>query len=783
MTTRPGTASAPRLEVHPWQVREPEIDPRTLGAAEAVFSLSNGYLGVRGTLDEVDPCVERGTYLAGVFETHPLAYPEGGYGHPEEGQSIVAVPDGTPLRLVVDGAPLDVREISPEVHERVLDLRAGTLDRRLRWRSPSGTTLELRSRRLVSLAERAVAAIRYEVRALDGPAHVVVRSELAVGIRPPEVESDDPRVAAALNHPFDVLATHASDAGGSIAVRTRRTGITVAAAVEHAVEGATEVSSEAGEDRAVTTIVAGLAAGERLTVTKMLGYGWSREVAADSMVERAVAAVESGQDGGWQRLADAQRAALDAFWARADVEIDGDDELQQALRFNLFQVYCAAALISEAAVGAKGLTGAGYNGHTFWDIEGFVLPMLTLVAPECAERLLHWRASTLDASRRRAEVLDWAGATFAWRTIDGQETSAYWPASTAAVHVNADVARAFWLFSNVTGRGLDDLRGREVLVETARLWRSIGHEDADGGWHLFGVTGPDEYTGVVDDNVFTNLLARRNLLRAAQACEADPEAARRLEVTAEEVDAWRRAAAAVHVPWDGRRGVHPANERFTTYREWRFEDKRDSYPVEEHQHYAKFYRRQVVKQADLVLALWWCRDDFTAEELAADLEYYEARTVRDSSLSAAPQAVVCARAGHPDLALRYLREAALVDLRDLHEDAAEGLHMASLAGSWFGLVAGLGGLREDGEVLELAPLLPARLARTRFHVTWRGSLLRVETTAEGTTLTVLDGDGPLAVVVDGERVEVGAEPVRVPLRAAAPLRPEPTQPPGREPLA
>ncbi len=766
----------------PWAVRESPVDPDTCGAAEAIFSLSNGYVGIRGTLDEVDPCVERGTYLSGVFETHPLAYPEGGYGHPEEGQAIVAVPDGTQVQLVVDGAAVDVRELQAEVHERTLDLRAGTLDRRLRWRTAAGTTLELRTRRLVSLTERSVCAVHYELVALDGPAHVVARSEVTVGVRPPEVDSDDPRVSAALDDPFAVLARHVDASGGTLAVRTQRTGITVAASAVHDVDGATSVESEAGEDRVVTSVVAQLAAGERLRIAKTFGYAWSRDAAADSIVERAAAAVDSGRDRGWDRLLADQRRALDEFWSRADVEVDGDEELQQALRYTLFQLYCASARTTDAPLSAKGLTGAGYNGHTFWDIEGFVLPVLTLLVPEHAERLLRWRAGTLDAARQRAEVLGWEGATFAWRTIDGQETSAYWPASTAAVHINASVSRAFWLHSHATGRSLDATDGRSVLVETARLWMSIGHEDAAGGWHLFGVTGPDEYTGVVDDNVFTNLMARRNLLRAADACESAPDRAQALGVTRDEIAAWRRAAGSVHVPWDAHLGVHSANENFTTYREWRFADKRDSYPVEDHQHYAKFYRRQVVKQADLVLALWWCRDDFTAEQLAADLEYYEARTVRDSSLSAAAQAVVCARAGHPDLALRYLREAALVDLRDVQGDTAQGLHLASTGGAWLALVAGLGGLREDRELLELAPVLPSGLSRMSFHVTWRGSLVRVETTAAGTVLTVVDGEGPVAVVVDGARVELGAGAVRVPLRDPAPLRAEPEQPEGREPL-
>ncbi|WP_448070637.1 glycoside hydrolase family 65 protein [Georgenia yuyongxinii] len=774
--------TAPVFDVDPWAVREPGVGLGTLPVAESVFSLSNGFLGVRGTLDEGDPCAVRGTFLAGVHETHPLAYPEGGYGHPEEGQAMVAVADGTPVRLLVDGVPLDVRDVRPEVHERTLDLRAGTLDRRVRWTALSGTTLEVRTRRLVSLAERAVGAIRYEVRAVDGAAHVVLRSTLAAGATPPAVEGDDPRVADALSHAFEPLVHLGTPTGGLLAQRTRRSGISVAAAVDHEVEGAAAVSTDVEEDYVVTTVTADLAAGETLVLVKVLGYAWERDVRRDTLVDRAWAATRSARDLGWDGLLAAQRRVLDELWAVADVQVDGDPELQQALRFNVFQLYCAAACISGAPVGAKGLTGAGYSGHTFWDVEGFVVPALTLLRPDAAARLLRWRAATLDAARDRAKVLDLQGAAFAWRTIDGREASAYWPASTAAMHLNADISRAFWLYVKVTGEPLTAHGGFEVLVETARLWMSMGHQDAAGGWHLLGMTGPDEYTGVVDDNVFTNLMARRNLLRAADACETAEDSAKAMGVDHAEMARWRAAAAAVHVPWDAGLRVHPANHNFTTYREWRFADKLDAYPVQEHQHYAKFYRRQVVKQADLVQALWWCRDDFTTEEVARDLEYYEARTVRYSSLSAAVQAVVCAQAQHPDLALRYLRESALVDLRDLQQNAAQGLHLASVGGTWLALVAGLGGLREDHDALELAPLLPARLTRTRYHATWRGSLLRVETTRDGTAITVLRGE-PVDAVVDGEPVRVTAAGLRVPLREPAPLLAEPVQPAGREPRA
>ncbi|TFV54978.1 family 65 glycosyl hydrolase [Geodermatophilus sp. DF01-2] len=774
--------AAPTFDTAPWLVREPHVDSETLAVAESVFGLSNGYVGIRGTLDEVEPHATRGTYLSGVYETHPLSYPEFGYGHPEEGQAMLTVADGTPLRLLVDGVPLDVRDVRPQVHERTLDLRAGTLDRRMRWTALSGTSLELSSRRLVSLVERSVCAVRYEVRALDGPAHVVVRSELVSGaVTPTGVDNDDPRVAAALDHAFEPLAHVRAVNGGALASGTRGSGITVAAAVGHELDGG-RVSTSVDQHHVVTTVAADLLPGESLTIVKAVGYSWSHDAGPDSLVAEASAAVSSALDLGWEGLLAGQRAALDELWATTDVEVDGDPELQQALRYTVFQLFSSAACISGAPVGAKGLTGMGYSGHTFWDVEGFVLPALTLLRPDAAARLLRWRSATLDLARERAETLDLTGASFPWRTISGREVSAYWPASTAAMHVNADIARAFWLYQNVTGNDLDSVGGLEVLVETARLWMSMGHEDAAGGWHLFGMTGPDEYTGVVDDNVFTNLMARRNLLCAADACQRLRARASELGVDHAETSAWRSAAEAVHVPWDEGLRVHPMNENFTSYREWRFEEAHDSYPVQDHQHYAKFYRRQVLKQADLVLALWWCRDDFTAEEVARDLDYYEARTVRDSSLSAAVQAVVCAQAQHPDLALRYLRECALVDLRDVHGGTAHGLHLAAVGGAWLAFVAGLGGLREDHEDLELAPLLPSSLSRTAYHVTWRGRLLRVETTQEGTTVTLERGEGPVTVVVDGASLAVtAAAPVHAPLRAPTPLLGEPRQPVGRAP--
>lgn len=308
----------------------------------------------------------------------------------------------------------------------------------------------------------------------------------------------------------------------------------------------------------------------------------------------------------------------------------------------------------------------------------------------------------------------------------------------------------------------------------------MGHYDKLGRWHLFGMTGPDEYTGVVDDNTYTNLMAAQHLRWAVEARAAAPGVADALGVTEDETAAWDHAAASVYVPWDDARRVHPACENFTTFGEWDFESGPHK-DIQQHAHYAKIYRRQVVKQADLVQALWWCEDAFTAEQIARDFDYYERRTVRDSSLSAGVQGVIAARTGHLALAYAYLRTAALVDLRDIQGDTAEGLHLASLAGAWHALVAGLGGLREGASVLTLAPRLPEQLNRVAFRLGWQGRVVSVDIRREGTRLHLLEGD-PIDIEIDGEHVRLAAgAPLTVPLVAPEPLLAAPSQPPGREP--
>jgi alpha,alpha-trehalose phosphorylase len=771
--------------VDPWEIRETTIDLDLVDEAESLFALANGHLGLRGNLDEGEPRGLSGTYLNGFYESFPLEYGESGYGFAEDGQALVNVTDGKLIRLLVEDEPLDVHRGMLREHTRRLDLRTGLLERELLWTSQAGDTVRVTSRRLVSFSLRSVAAIEYVVEAVDRPVRIAIQSNL-IANQSQIGASTDPRdgtdVGACL-HPC-LHADH--DLRTVLVHETARTQLRVGAGMAHTVETESRLTTlnqtEANLGR--VSVAARLEPGRPLKLTKFLAYHWSGQQSVEWLRDQADASLELALATGFEGLAADQREYLDEWWEAADVELEGDDEVQQGLRFALFQLLQASARAETRAVAAKGLTGSGYDGHAFWDTEAFVLPTLAYSRPRLVRDALLWRHSILPQARERAQQLRLRGAAMPWRTIHGEECSGYWPAGTAAFHVNAAVADAVRRYVFAT----DDLDfearyGLELLAEIARLWESLGHyHEADDTFRIDGVTGPDEYSALVDNNVYTNLMAQSNLRSAAAAAERHPEAAAALDISSEEIARWKRAAEAMFVPYDERMGLHPQDQDFLTHQRWDFEAMTpEDYPLLLHHHYFSLYRRQVVKQADLVLALYVRGDAFTLEEKRRNFDYYEGLTVRDSSLSACIQAIVAAEVGHLELAHDYLAEAATMDLRDYHHNVRSGLHIASLGGSVMAAVGGFGGARDHDHLLAFSPRLPERLTRLTFPVLFRGRRIEVDIRQDEASYAIRDDDEPLELEHWGERISVrpGA-PERHPI-PAAPDVPPPRQPPGRGP--
>lgn len=795
-----------RYPVDEWALVESHIDNDDLGTTETLFSVGNGYLGLRGNVDEGRDSHTHGTFVNGFHETWPIQHAEEAFGFARVGQTIVNAPDAKVIRLYVDDEPLLLPIADLVEYERRLDFRTGVMSRDILWRTPGGKRVRIRSRRMVSFTQRHLAVMTFEVTMLDDYAPVAISSQILnrqdgedeYHVRSKAMgEGVDPRKAGQMRHRvLQPQSNWGNVADGRVALgyQCTESGMTIAVAADHRLETANNYTKriQTDDDLAKMTYRIDAEPGQPIVLTKLVSYHTSRGVPSRELLDRCRRTLDRAHNEGLDQQFDDQRAWLDAFWQRSDVEIAGQPEVQQATRWNLFQVAQAAARAEGTGIPAKGVTGSGYGGHYFWDTEIYVLPFLTYTTPRAARNALRFRFTLLDAARSRAKQMAQQGALFPWRTINGEEASAYYAAGTAQYHIDADISYALSQYLAATG-DIDFLtrEGIDILVETARMWVDLGfwRSEEDGTFHIHGVTGPDEYTTVVNDNLFTNVMARFNLSRAAKAVRAladrdgieYAQLVERLGLDLNEVVEWERAARDMAIPYDEHLGVHPQDQHFLEREVWDLEhtplDKR---PLLLNYHPLVIYRFQVLKQADVVLALFLQGDHFTPEEKRADFEYYDPITTGDSTLSAVVQSIMAAEVGYHDLALRYFLSALFVDLADRHRNTSDGVHVASTGGVWSALVSGFGGFRDHGGVFTIDPRLPEPWESLAYRLTLLGTRVRVTVTPDRVDLEVEDGT-EATVVVRGQQVVVRAgSPVSVELDGQGPrLEGEPAPVPGR----
>ncbi|GAA2074725.1 glycoside hydrolase family 65 protein [Microbacterium hatanonis] len=791
-----------RFPVDEWRLVETEGSLDDAGVTETLFSVGNGYLGLRGNHPEGRFAHESGTFINGLHETFPIRHAEQAYGFAEVGQTIVNAPDAKVMRVYVDDEPLSFDVADVREYERVLDMREGVLRRRLQWCTPSGKLVELEDERMVSFDEKHLAVLRMTVTVLNSDAPVTISCQLInrqdgegiYGGRPPGKAKAgfDPRKQDKLeDRVLQPLEYWQDGDRTALSYRVAESGMTLAVVADHVIDTENEYTARRliEPDIAKNVFRVQAKAGVPTTVTKLVSYHTSRGVPAGEIIDRCRRTLDRAQTQGVGAVFARQRSWLDAFWERSDVKIGGHPDLQQATRWCLFQLAQAAARADGQGVPAKGVTGSGYSGHYFWDTEIYVLPFLAYTTPLWARNALRMRYLMLPAARKRAHQLNEAGALFPWRTINGEEASAYYAAGTAQYHINADVAFALAKYVRATG-DVDflDSEGVDIAVDTARLWATLGFwrssdgvHDGDGdSFHIHGVTGPDEYTTVVNDNLFTNVMARFNLRFAARTVremeEADFDAytrmVDRLNLDPSEPELWDRAADAMHIPHSDALGIHPQDSVFLEREIWDLEHTpADQRPLLLHFHPLVIYRYQVLKQADVVLALFLQGNHFTAGEKLADFEYYDPLTTGDSTLSAVVQAILAAEVGYQDLALEYFRESIFVDLADLHNNAADGVHVASAGGVWTALVSGFGGMRDHFGDLTFDPRLPADWPSLSYVLHWHGTRLNITLTADAMTVEAGDGD-PVDFSVRGVGYSVhGGSTVVAPLDGQGPIIP------------
>ena len=739
---------------------------------ESLFHTANGYLGVRGCPEEGAPQGVpsiRGAYINAFYDVKPIQYGEKLYGFPETQQGIVNLTDVQTVRLFLEDeeyAPLANGQVL--AYRRELDMQRGYATRTIRWRSPAGREVEVTVRRMASLAQRELFILPYSVKALNfsGRVRLITREE---GDVRNFADPNDPRVAGESLQHLAVQEVHPLASGGLILSRTLVSGLQLAVAAGYTPPAGFSLRME-GHAAALEGHMEGmLYQGQSIAFTKHVIFADSRRhpdpaTAALSLLKEATAHP-------LVRYENLQRELLDQFWRHSRITVSGDPVLQRSLDFSLYSLYCSVGRDPVSSMPAKGLSGEGYEGHYFWDVEIYVFPFFLMTSPDLARGLLSYRHAILPAAREHARTMGHEkGALYAWRTISGPECSGYFPSGSAQYHLGGDIAHAFLQYYYAT----DDLafmaqKGAEVLVEVARLFLDAGHWQGDS-FRIDAVTGPDEYTCIVNNNFYTNAGAQdtlrgaammvRRLLKAGQA-ERVLDAT---GVTSEELEAFEKAANCMFLPYDEELGIHAQDDGFLQLKKLDLDSiPRENYPLLLHYHPLWLYRHQVCKQADTVLAHYLYEDLADEDTMRRSYDYYEACTTHDSSLSRCVFSIMAARLGNMDKALRYFRDSATLDLDDAQGNTKDGIHTATMGGTWLALTAGFGGLRIKAGGLSLNPRLPKGWQSYSFPLKWRDSMLRVTVREDGCLVEVLEGTGtPLAV--NGQQVQVSpGTPAHLPL--------------------
>lgn len=749
--------------IEPWTITETEFSMETNYRNETTFALSNGYIGTRGTFEEsydfsVDEGLE-GNFVNGFYESEHVRYGEWNFGFPTESQSLLNLPNGKTIRIYVNGELFDMRRGKVENYRRTLHMKQGLLTRELTWTSPLGHKIALTFERFVSFLHKNVMAQRVRVKALEKSCEIQLYTCIEG-----DVENHTRKMNPLVDYgPFgrriQACMCECNEEGEAyFQGKTQNSGLSIACGIFSTCQESIKKAAESSEYFAQICDTCYLETGQELRYDKFIIYTSSLDMKEEKLHDFVKETGRFCQKTGYEHLRNEQISHMEAFWNYADIKIQGDEAVQQGIRFNLFHVMQAAGRDGQTGMGAKGLSGEGYEGHYFWDTEMYILPFFIYTTPEIAKKLLEYRYHTLPQARNRARILGHRkGALYPWRTINGEEASTYFPLGTAQYHINADIAYAFGLYCQVTGdTEFFQNMALEVLCETARVWADVGCfvSGKGGRYCICAVTGPDEYNAIVDNNFYTNLMARENIRDALQGLEwLKKEGKRsgdcsiyegfmhRLHITEEEILYWKKIVEYMYFPYDEERRIYPLDDGFMMRKPW---DDSAIPPEKRHLLYENYhplfiYRQRMSKQADAILGMYLHSNLFTDEELKRNYDFYQEVTLHHSSLSTCIFGILACQIGYYEEAYTYFSQSARMDLDDYHNNFYAGIHAANMAGTWQAIVNGFAGLRTNRGRLELKPYLPKKWKGYTFKLRYQGCTIEVSVQEDGTRLKLLEG--------------------------------------------
>jgi len=753
-----------------WIISDNSLNVEELLKNESIFNVSNGYIGIRGNFEENYPenyATIRGTYINAFYEEVPIQYGEKAYAFPENMQKIVNVTDAQNVNIIINGERFSLFEGTVKSLKRYLDMEAGCYVREIWWVSPQGLELKIKITRLASLKYLELFAINYEIQKVNFNEGIIIETEINGDVTNFTDESD-PRLGTGHGNILSLKSMVAEKDIMQIVSETENSKKLVAVTTKHSCNVNYQVCLEK-TDIKVKTIFKTEPGKEIINFTKYNVYTDSRRY--KSLVSQGIDIVEKISREPFEEILDEQRDYLKEFWSLADINIEGDEKLQQGLRYNLFQLLQGVGKDAKSNITAKGLSGEGYEGHYFWDTEIYILPFFTLCYPELAKGLLKYRYTILDNARQRArEMGHKKGAAYPWRTIAGKECSSYFPAGTAQYHINGDIAYSYIQYYLATG-DIDFIKefGAEVVFETARIWIEIGHFHK-GQFKIDAVTGPDEYTAIVNNNYYTNVMAKYNLKWASklyyELMEKDTELLKavcnKISLSEEEIEQFVCAYKNMCLPYDEELKINAQDDTFLSKAVWDFENTpKDKYPLLLNFHPLTIYRYQVLKQADTVLAHFLVEDDSDFETIKNSYDYYEKITTHDSSLSCAAYSIMASKIGYLEKAYEYFIETATLDLDNTHGNTKDGLHTANMGGTWMAIVYGFAGLRIKENYISLTPKLPKNWRLLEFKFLYKGARIEVHMEVDKTDITIqcdcainLKVNNILYEIIESEKIEI-----------------------------
>ena len=747
-------------------IRKENYDPKELNVHETLFGNANGYIGIRGTLEEGVPSqypTMRGQYVSGVYEIIPMKQAESLCNLVEKKQTMVNAGDTQTIRLIVGNEEFLPWEGSVSESERILDMKEGYTERKLLWKSASGKETRIRIRRMAHFLIPELFTIEYEAEPLNYSGELVFDS-----FHIPEManysDPDDPRLADESPCYLKTVEMGFKGQTAFSVTKTKESGVSVAIASGHM------VSKKTGGDllredhgQLITRIRISVQKGEKVRLLKYTAF--SDSIRENDPKERALDVIRKAVSRDIRSLYEEQKEYLGSFFQNAGMEIEGDGKLSDAVSFNMYQLLSSAPRDAYASVAAKGLSGEGYEGHYFWDTEMYVVPFFLLTDPALAKNILSFRYKTLPKARENAKLLGHRmGALYPWRTITGVECSGYFPSGTAAYHINGAVAYAVIQYYLTTGDKDYLLKeGLEILLETARLRLDTGSYDRAGRFQIHTVTGPDEYTCMVDNNYYTNACAKYNLSFAAKlflAYREEPEVRElsgRIALQEDEIGAMMDAAEQMLLPYDEEYGINPQDDSFLNKPLWDLAaTPKDHFPLLLHYHPLHLYRFQVCKQADTVLAHFLFPELETKETREKSFRYYEKITTHDSSLSTCVFSMTASSLGLRKEALSYFGDSAKLDLYNLHGNTKDGVHTANMGGCYMAIVYGFAGVRISEKGLSVDPFLPEGITRYAFPFRYQGRTLSLSVTEKKVRVSLQNGD-PVEFLCRGELCSVSKE--------------------------